>query len=120
MVKRFWVGVSASLLALAGMVGAAGYSIYEQGAAATAQAGAFAARASDPSAVFYNPAGIARQKAGIEIGTTLIFTSTEFEGGAPLLGIPNAKHEMEPGMFYPSRLLRCTDRNTWTTAIVET
>lgn len=91
-----------SLLALAGMVGAAGYSIYEQGAAATAQAGAFTARASDPSAIFYNPAGIASQKAGVEIGTTLIFTSTEFEGGAPGLGIPSAKHEMESGMFYPS------------------
>ncbi len=90
------------LLAFTGMVGAAGYSIYEQGAAATAQAGAFAARANDPSAVFYNPAGIARQQAGIDIGTTLIFTSSEFEGGAPLLGIPSAKHEAEPGMFYPS------------------
>lgn len=36
----------------------AGFSIFEQGMKASAQAGAFAARADDPSAIFYNPAGI--------------------------------------------------------------
>jgi long-chain fatty acid transport protein len=102
MVRRLLLGVSASLVALIGSVGAAGYSIYEQGAAATAQAGAVTARASDPSAVFYNPAGIARQSAALNVGTTLIFTATDFEGGAPTLGIPDAKHEMKSGLFYPS------------------
>src|SRR5258705_4907594 len=40
----------------------AGFSIFEQGAKASGMAGAFVATADDPSAVFYNPAGIANQR----------------------------------------------------------
>lgn len=46
-------------LVLTGQAWAGGFSIYEQGAAATAQGGAFVARAWDASAAFYNPAGLA-------------------------------------------------------------
>lgn len=41
---------------------ASGYAIYEQGAKAMANAGAFTARADDPSALFFNPAGIVQLK----------------------------------------------------------
>lgn len=51
-----------------------------QGAAATGQAGAFAAQANDPSAIFYNPAGIS-QLSGVNalFGTNLLNGSTHFE-----------------------------------------
>ncbi len=49
----------ACLIVASGALVAGGFSIYEQGAAATAQGGAFVARAWDASAGFYNPAGLA-------------------------------------------------------------
>jgi long-chain fatty acid transport protein len=51
----------------------AGFSIYEQGAAAMGMAGAFTAKADDPSAIFYNPAGISQlEGTQISIGVTSI------------------------------------------------
>ena len=53
--------VAFALACLAAAPAAAGTILSTQhGGRATAQAGAFTARASDPSALFYNPAGIAR------------------------------------------------------------
>jgi len=58
-----------------------GFLIPEQGAKASAMAGAFAATADDPSAIFYNPAGIAQQRAiAAYAGTTFINFTNEFEG----------------------------------------
>jgi long-chain fatty acid transport protein len=59
-----------------------GFLIPEQGAKASAMAGAFAATADDPSAIFYNPAGIAQQREGLSVlaGTTLINFTNEFTG----------------------------------------
>lgn len=56
---------------------AGGYQINEQGARATGMGGAFVARASDPSAIYYNPAGLATQK-GINAlaGVDFIIPST--------------------------------------------
>lgn len=62
------------LLALTGAVALAnGFAINEHGARAMAQGGAFAARASDPSALFFNPAGITR------------LTGTRFYAGMTLI-----------------------------------
>jgi long-chain fatty acid transport protein len=62
-----------SAVAIAGPAFASGFSVYEQGAKASAQAGAFAARADDPAANWYNPAGLARQKGiAFQIGANLI------------------------------------------------
>ncbi|MDD5543245.1 MAG: outer membrane protein transport protein [Acidobacteriia bacterium] len=41
---------------------ASGFSIFEQGVRANGRAGAFAATADDPSAIYYNPAGIGQLK----------------------------------------------------------
>jgi len=72
-----------------GAVFGSGYAIYEQGAKAMASAGAFTARADDPSALFFNPAGIL-QLDGIRfnLGTNAIFlTGSEFTStSAPTTG----------------------------------
>jgi len=59
----------------------AGYQLNEQGSRAIGMGGAFVARASDPSAVYYNPAGLAFQK-GINVlgGVSFIMPSTKFTG----------------------------------------
>jgi long-chain fatty acid transport protein len=58
-----------------------GFLIPEQGAKASAMAGAFAATADDPSAIFYNPAGLAQQRhMAAYAGTTLINFTNEFTG----------------------------------------
>src|SRR6266566_3364403 len=59
----------------------AGYSIYAQGGKAMANAGAFTARADDPSALFFNPAGIVQLDGiRVNVGTNVIFlTGSRFE-----------------------------------------
>ncbi len=58
-----------------------GFLIPEQGAKASGMAGAFVATADDPSAIFYNPAGIAQQREmAFFAGTTLINFTNEFIG----------------------------------------
>ena len=68
-------------LALAAPAFGAGFSIFEQGAKASGMAGAFVATADDPSAVFYNPAGIAQQRElSVLAGATIINFTNEFNG----------------------------------------
>jgi len=100
MSKRLW-GCLIVTLALAGEVSAAGFSIYEHGAAATATAGAFIARANDPTAIFYNAAGIAGQKMSVALGTTLIIPKTEFNGDNPFPGV-GVTEKMKDALYYPS------------------
>ena len=80
-VTGFILAALALCLLASGAVLGSGYSIYEQGARAMANAGAFTARADDPSALFFNPAGIV-QLDGIRFnfGTNAIFlTGSQFE-----------------------------------------
>ena len=59
---------------------AGAFGLDEQGAAAMGRANAFAAQADDPSALFYNPAGIGQlQGTQVSLATTLIAPSTTFE-----------------------------------------
>ena len=64
-----------------------GFFIYEQGAKAVGMGGAFTAQADDPSAIYYNPAGIA-QLQGTQVmgGVTLISPSSTFrsDGNVPM------------------------------------
>ena len=68
----------------------AGFRVSEQGAKAMAMANAFSAQADDPSALFYNPAGIAfLPGAQVNIGALAILVpQTEFTGTTPLSGNP--------------------------------
>jgi len=69
------------MLAVSGAAFGAGFGLFEQGAKATAMGGAFAATADDPSAIFYNVAGIAQQRhTSFLAGGTVINFSNEFTG----------------------------------------
>ena len=58
-----------------------GFALFEQGAKATSMGGAFAALADDPSAIFYNVAGIAQQrKTEVLFGGTAINFNNQFTG----------------------------------------
>jgi long-chain fatty acid transport protein len=58
---------------------AAGFRIYDQSASATGQSAAFAAQADDPSAIYYNPAGMTQLRGTqLSFGTLLIGGHTSF------------------------------------------
>ncbi len=76
----------------------AGFGIFDQGARAFAMAQAFTALADDPSAIFYNPAGIS-QLEGTEVyaGTTIIAPVVEYSAD------PGSKSsDEEDNIFFPS------------------
>jgi len=67
---------------------AAGFSIFEQSAKATGMADAVTAQSDDPSAIFYNPGGVAFfDKAAGSVGVTYITeTRANFQGANPFPG----------------------------------
>ncbi|HEY6950855.1 MAG TPA: OmpP1/FadL family transporter [Bacteroidota bacterium] len=76
-----------------------GYQINEHGARAVGMGGAFVARASDGSAMFFNPGGLAFQQGfRLELGTTLIMPSTTFTGPTP----STTETSMNSQTFFPS------------------
>ncbi len=78
---------------------AGGFQINEHGARSMGMGGAFTAQASDPSAIYFNPAGLGFQKGlSVMLGTTLIFPSTTFIETTP---VPN-KTKMQSQIFYLS------------------
>lgn len=89
----------------AGRLYAGGFQLNEHGARAMAMAGAFTGLANDPSALYFNPAGIT-QLTGTHFmaGVTLIAPTTSFTGPlaplSPTLG-PNQKWEMDSQVFTP-------------------
>jgi long-chain fatty acid transport protein len=91
---RFIVVASlASLVSLSAF--GAGFLIPEQGAKASGMAGAFVATADDPSAIFYNPAGIAQQRdMAFFAGATFINFTNEFTGdpNSPITAGVEAKY----------------------------
>jgi long-chain fatty acid transport protein len=80
--------ITAAVLGTATMSFGAGFKVSEQGAKAMGMANAFAAQADDPSALAYNPAGIAFQKGTqIQVGsTTILVPQTEFSGTTKISG----------------------------------
>lgn len=90
-------------LFLSTQIFASGFSIYEQGAKSTALAGAFVATANDPSAVFYNPAGLSSLEGlQLALGTTIINTSFAFSGPNEIDGKQYTK--AKEGQFFPTHL----------------
>lgn len=86
-------------LANAGHVSASGFGLFQHGGRAIGQAGAFTARASEPSAVFYNPAAIT-QLEGFQLQAGLDFQNSEDKYQSST-GSFSAKHIIDfPPAFY--------------------
>lgn len=89
--KRTTLVVAAAALGLPSIAAAGGFQVYEQGAAATGMVGSFTAKADDPSAIFYNPAGLAAQKGWqVYVGGTLVVGAPEAQSDNLTL-IPGGK-----------------------------
>ena len=84
--KLVVLSITAAMVGTATMSFGAGFKIAEQGAKAMGMANAFTAQADDPSALAYNPAGIAFLKGSqFQLGTTTIMVpQTEFNGKTKL------------------------------------
>ncbi len=94
--------VTAGCLALTVPALAAGFSIFEQGAKASGMAGAFVATADDPSAIFYNPAGIAQQRElSVLTGATFINFTSEFTGDPNSVYTAGAEGKYDRHTFVP-------------------
>lgn len=91
-----------ALLAVTGSVQAAGFAIFEQGGKAMGMAGAFTARADDPSTLFYNVGGLAFfDEREFYAGISLIsLGDSTFEGSAPFPG-PTATGEQTDQLVTP-------------------
>ena len=101
LVRGFALAWAASALLAPADTHAAGYSIFEQGAAALGMAGAYVASAHDASAQFYNPAALTRLKGKqFMFGGTWLSTRTSFAGVAPFPGFGTSE-EMKNGAFFP-------------------
>ncbi len=75
-----------------------GFQINEHGARAMGMAGAFAGLANDPSALYFNPAGMTQLKGThILAGVTFISPSSTFAGPSPL----TTEYKMEKQLFTP-------------------
>ncbi len=79
---------------------AAGFAVTAQGAAASGKGGAFTAQADDPSAIYYNPAGISQLKTSeVLVGTTVILPDTDYSPLQTGLAV-----EEEPQTFFLPQL----------------
>lgn len=86
-----WTGLiaaAAMVFLSAAPAGAAGFSIFEQGAKGMGMAGAFTAQADDPSMLFHNAGGLAfvDERAFAAGATLIISTTADFRGGTPFPG----------------------------------
>jgi len=78
---RLLLLLSLSVLLASGSAFASGFALPEQGAKAVGMGGAFVATADDPSAIYFNPAGMAQQRnAEFLVGGTAITFSNQFTG----------------------------------------
>lgn len=114
---KLLVTAVALALMLPGWVSAAGFHIREQGSKAMGMANAFAAQADDPSAIFYNPAGIVFQTGTqVSLGVTVInVPETEFRGTTKLgdvasgLGVEQqVDTEARDDIFFPPNFYMTT------------
>ncbi len=106
------------LLAPVPRVRAGGFNIYEMGSRATALGGAFTATADDPSAIFYNPAGLAFQPEGwqLSLNVSPLHPESKFtrSSGATALTYPGDLESGTAGKwFFPTGAYLSYKRGDW-------
>lgn len=101
MIKKLLLGFGIAAVFTA-QIFASGFQINEHGARAMAMGGAFAGLANDPSAIFFNPAGIAQLNGThFMAGVTLISPKATFRGPAPQITEYSIDHQLfTPINFY--------------------
>jgi long-chain fatty acid transport protein len=100
-IKKLLLGVGIAAV-FSAQIFASGFQINEHGARAMAMGGAFAGLANDPSAIFFNPAGIAQLNGThFMAGVTLISPKASFRGPAPQITEYDMQHQLfNPINFY--------------------
>lgn len=99
--KLFSAIITATVAGATSTSFAAGFRVMEQGTKAMAMGNAFAAQADDPSALAYNPAGIAFQK-GTQFqlgGLTILVPQTRFDGTTKLSGTATVDEKANRDIF---------------------
>jgi long-chain fatty acid transport protein len=98
-----------AVVILATLATSGGFQLNEHGSRAMAMGGAWAARAYDGSAIFFNPAGLAFQSGThVYLGTTLITPSATFYGPV-VSGFPSGQEwKMESQTFTPINVYATT------------
>ncbi|WP_164885252.1 OmpP1/FadL family transporter [Geovibrio thiophilus] len=108
MFRRLILIIAAACFILPSAAFASGFAINEQGAKALGMGGAFAAQADDPTAVYYNPAGITQlEGTQVSLGFSLIQPSTEFEGqyfGGSVSGETEDKTFVIPNLYITTKI----------------
>jgi len=94
--------LTALLLVSASAAYGAGFAVWEMGTKSSAMGGVLTASADDPTAIFFNPAGVGRldgRQATLDL--TVIKPYTEFSGVAPNPGYGVTEHLDDPLFFLP-------------------
>src|SRR4051812_23139314 len=105
--KRQWESVAAGVVALVtlapGGARAGGFDVPDNGAEALARGGAFVAKADSPLALYYNIAGMARQRGTrLELGANLVYHDIAFTRAGNYPGDPNDPRTPYGGSRYPT------------------
>jgi long-chain fatty acid transport protein len=100
---RLGAMLALAILLVASPAYPSGFQLMSQGARAAGMGLAFSAVADDPTAVFYNPAGLSWQDTTeVSIGGSLVSRLTgEFQGSNPYPG-PVTEHEQKQSFFLPT------------------
>ena len=94
------------LIAFPQYVEASGFSVYEYGAEEQAQGNAVAAQVNSPSAIFYNPAGIAALPGTqVKVGSSILFPSITFHSATTGLDTKVDAGLVTPTYFFISKQL---------------
>jgi long-chain fatty acid transport protein len=105
---RKWTLLILLALVLAVPTVASGPSLFEMGSKASAQAGAFTARADDATAVFYNPAGLVFQ--GNSISFNLTYLNVNGKYSSPTMGTHQDQAE---NFFVPAPYVNWRISDRW-------
>ena len=113
---RIFVLAAVAVMVLPTLSYGAGFALFEHGARGVALGGAFGATADDPTAVYYNPAGLAfLEGTQAAAGAYFITFGSKFTGDNPYPGA-GYKAEMKDQIFYPPHVYATgaiSDRLRW-------